>query len=93
LSFLGEVIRIAIYLRNKGLTVITGDPNKSLKSQMRRANKLGCKHVIILGQEELSNQVVSIKNMDTGEQTAVPLDSLDNFITEVNNGKTGFEKR
>lgn len=60
---------------------------------MRRANKLGCKHVIILGQEELSNQVVSIKNMDTGEQTAVPLDSLDNFITEVNNGKTGFEKR
>ena len=65
--------------------MITGDPNKSLKSQMRRANKLGCKYVIIFGQEELSNQVVSIKNMDTGEQTAVPLDSLDNFITEVNN--------
>ena len=85
MSLLGEVIRIAIYLREQGLTVITGDPNKSLKSQMRRANKLGCKYVMILGPEELNNQVVSIKNMDTGEQTIVPLDSMDNFVREVNN--------
>ena len=48
----------------------------SMKSQMRSANKSGAKYVMILGEEELKNNEVMLKNMDSGEQERIPLQSV-----------------
>ncbi len=43
------------------------DKGKSLKSQMRRANKMGARWVIFVGEEEVRTGKYKIKDMDTGE--------------------------
>ena len=49
---------------------------KSLKSQMKRADRLGAKHVLIVGEKELEEKAVILRNMTTKEQLSVPLDNL-----------------
>ncbi|MBF0330579.1 MAG: histidine--tRNA ligase [Candidatus Omnitrophica bacterium] len=44
---------------------------RAFKKQFEQANKLGARFVIILGEEELKNATVGVKNMTTGEQTIV----------------------
>lgn len=48
----------------------------SLKSQMRAANKAAAAWTVIRGADELSQGVVALKNMASGEQRTVPLDQL-----------------
>ncbi len=49
---------------------------KSLKSQMKRADRFGAKHVLIVGEKELEEKAVILRNMTTKEQLLVPLDNL-----------------
>jgi histidyl-tRNA synthetase len=61
---------------------------KSLKAQMRRANKLGSKRVLILGEEELARGSAQLKNMADGSQQSIALESaipvlLDLFRAEL----------
>jgi len=44
----------------------------SVKSRMRKANKLGATHALILGEKEQEEHTVTIKNMTTGEETNIP---------------------
>ncbi len=48
----------------------------SMKSQMKAANKLGAKYTLILGEDELSKNVVIKKNMETGEQIEIKIPKL-----------------
>ncbi len=48
----------------------------SMKSQMRAANKAGAAWTVIRGDDELTQGVVSLKNMESGEQQSLPLDQL-----------------
>src|SRR5574340_1422843 len=50
-----ESMVIADRLRGKGLWVELGDSENSLKSQMRKADRLSSKHVFIIGDDELSS--------------------------------------
>ena len=55
----------------------------SLKSQMKKADKSGSQLTVILAQDEIDNDQISIKNMQTGEQITQPkewLFSFDNFL-------------
>ena len=49
---------------------------KSLKAQMRRADKLGARLVLILGEDELAAGRAQLRNMDAGTQQDVSLDAL-----------------
>lgn len=49
---------------------------KSLKAQMRRADKLGAVHTLIIGEEELRSGQAQLKKMADGTQTSVHLDAL-----------------
>lgn len=51
----------------------------SLKSQMKKADKSGAKYTVIIGEEEINNGTVSIKNMQTGEQAVVDSDDFGFF--------------
>jgi histidyl-tRNA synthetase len=50
--------------------------NKSLKSQMKRADRLGAANVLIVGDNELKEGTAILRNMETKEQVAVALVNL-----------------
>ncbi len=64
-------------LRQKGIRIERDYGNKSMKSQMKRADKLGAKFVLILGENELASSNIIIKNMENGEQEQVALDRVE----------------
>ena len=70
-----EAIKISNYLReNKQISVLA--PNRSLKSQMRYASAINATKVIIIGDEELKNSTIIIKDMKTGDQDTIPMRKL-----------------
>jgi histidyl-tRNA synthetase len=60
------------------------DPfQSSMKSQLRQANRLAVANVLILGDEEIRGRSVTVKDMQSGQQTEVPSDRLAEwFITK-----------
>lgn len=55
---------------------------KSLKAQMRRADKLGAAHTLILGDEEIRSKEAQLKTMADSSQVTVRLDSLLSVLLE-----------
>lgn len=62
-------------LRSKGMRVECGYDG-SLKSQMRRADKLQAKQVVIIGEEEVKKEMAILKDMKTGQQEEIFLGRL-----------------
>jgi histidyl-tRNA synthetase len=57
---------------------------KSLKSQMKQANRLGAKYVLILGDREIEENTAILRNMSTKEQSSIGLDNLvDRIQTKI----------
>ena len=65
---LGDAIAAAAELRRKGLRVQLYTEKKKFKAKMSYADKLGVPYVIFLGEDELAANVLSVKDMRTGEQ-------------------------
>jgi len=74
---------LAFELRQKGLCIETDLIGRSVKAQMKFADKINAKHTMILGGNEISTGKATLKVMATGEQKDVELDysSLTNAIT------------
>jgi histidyl-tRNA synthetase len=66
-----EAMKIASALRKDGISIITATGDKSLRGQMRQANSLGVARALILGEQELSNQNVVLRDMKSGEQRTI----------------------
>jgi histidyl-tRNA synthetase len=64
-------------LRAQGLWVEMNHESTSIKSQMRKANRLKAQNVIVLGEDEISSGEVTIKNMAEGENIKCPLNVSD----------------
>jgi len=58
-------------LRRAGLTTLIDYEGRSSKSQMKRANRSRARHMLILGEDELASNQVTVKTMETGEQQTV----------------------
>ncbi len=65
-----------------GLRVEMDFSDKSLKSQMKLANRLGAPYVLILGENELEAGEAILRNMQTKEQASV---SVDNIVENLKN--------
>ncbi|MDR1977774.1 MAG: histidine--tRNA ligase [Synergistaceae bacterium] len=55
---------------------------RGFKAQMKSANKIGAAWACIIGAEEMAQNVVTVKNMTSGEQTSVPLEEAANYIRQ-----------
>jgi len=73
--------RLLQKMRNAGLSADMDYSEGSLKSQMRIANKIGVKFTIIVGEEELSKNMVILRNMQTKEQKRIQMDNLIKELT------------
>lgn len=72
-----EALVLANKLRLMGTDVEMGYEEKSIKSQMRRADKLRAKFVLVLGSEELKKQSGKLKEMSSGKEIEVNFKSVD----------------
>ncbi len=68
--------RLLQKIRNAGLSADMDYSGGSLKSQMRIANKIRTRYTVIIGEEELSKNMVILRNMQTKEQKEVQIDNL-----------------
>jgi len=75
-SLYNEAFKLLNSLRNAGIPSEIDYDAKTLKAQMRKAEKLGAKFVIILGEEEFKSQKVVLKDMEKRSQEEIPLDKL-----------------
>ena len=70
------VFVLARALRAGGLRTLVDYEARSAKAQMKRANRAGVSHVVILGDDELAAGEVTVKTMATGEQCKVARDKI-----------------
>ena len=68
-------------LRRQGVWVELTPQDKSLKAQLRRANKMNAAKVFIVGPEELQAGKAQLKDMAGGEQIEIALDAFDEHLT------------
>ena len=76
--------KLVYSLRRAGVKTETDHTGRGLRAQMKYADKLGCRYSVVLGDNEIENGEVAVKNMETGEQTQVKLDKLTDFFNERN---------
>ena len=73
-----KIYAIAKMLRNSGKTVVVDIMNRNFKSLIKYANKINAKYALILGEDELKNEAVTVKNMASGDQRTVKISELVN---------------
>ena len=71
-----EMMKLAASLRQAGIAVATALGNKSLKAQLKRADSFGSRYAIIIGDEEVKNHALILRDMITSEQQTVPASKL-----------------
>lgn len=80
-GILGEEAKAKAYklvneIRSHGIIVETDYMDRSVKAQMKYANKIGAKKTVIIGSDELANNLARVKDMKTGETTEIALDAI-----------------
>ncbi len=71
-----EAMRLMRGLRGAGLRCTRDFQGRSMKAQMKAANRSGAPATVILGPDEMAKGVCTVKWMESGEQLEVPLDRL-----------------
>lgn len=78
-----DILVYAQKLRQAGVSTEIDVMDRSFKAQLKYANKINAKYMVVLGDEEIDTNKVSIKNMATGESVEVDLDKIENFFKEA----------
>ncbi len=76
-------LQTAMDLRSKGVTSDFDTLQRSVKAQMREANRQGATHTVVIGEEELANGTCQVKNLSTSEQKSLPFKELFEHLTAV----------
>ena len=77
-------MKIATDLRIRGKSVYIEHDSKSIKSQLKRANKLEAGYTVIIGEEELKSARITVRNMRESSEESIGItdtESLFNYIT------------
>ncbi len=77
-----HAMQIAWRLRKAGISTETDLASRSMKAQMREANRMRAAYALFVGAEELSTGLYSLKNLLTSEQTTLSLDAVIEILRE-----------
>ncbi len=75
-----EAQRLVLALRKGGISAETDYMGRGLKPQMKYADKIGAKFVLVLGDDEIASGKIRVKNMQSGEQTETTLEHLADIL-------------
>ncbi|PNS00474.1 histidyl-tRNA synthetase [Petrotoga mexicana DSM 14811] len=80
----GEMAAVTLSkeLRKKGINTYLNISKRNLSGQFKHANRLNAKYVVVIGEEEISRDIVTIKNMKSGEQTQIERNWVSEIIVE-----------
>ena len=79
---------LADRLREQGFAVHADLEDRSLKAQLKNAHRAGVAWVLILGEDELADGTVQLKNFATGEQETVILEKfIEDLMQDMSRGK------
>ena len=81
----GNALRLATNLRLNGFRVDIDYCSRNLKSNFKQADRLNSKFIIIIGEEEVKENFVTIKNNETKEEQKIELDYLIYYLDEMLN--------
>ena len=73
--------RLLQQLRGAGLTALMDYAGRSMKAQMKQAGKAGARFALILGEDEIKENAVMLKDMEKSQQQKVSLDEVIDQIT------------
>jgi len=75
--------KLACELRRAGISAAMDYSDKSLKSQMKHADKLNSAYTLIMGDKEIENKQIELRNMSTKNQQVLPFDNLQESIINI----------
>ena len=75
-----KAMKLAFDLRKEGLKVDIDHLGKSVKAQMKYANKIGARFTFVIGDSEIQENMVNVKRMSDGEKFEVALDNIKNIV-------------
>lgn len=78
-----EVVPRAETIREQGVNVMVGDPDRQFGKNMDYADKEGFGYLLVIGDEERRSESYTVKNMETGDETTVSLDEVGQAITDL----------
>jgi len=82
-SVRATLITLAENLRKNNFKTSFDYLRRSMKAQMREANKLGARYAIILGEDELKDKSVIIKDLSTSDQEKIALDLVEKHMKSL----------
>ena len=68
-------MQLAKSFREKSIVTIVAPKNRSLKSQLRFANSILSSHVVIIGESEIHNKTLVLRDLNTKEQQELDITS------------------
>lgn len=75
-----QAYKLVTRLRMEGVVVETDYMDRSVKAQMKYANKIGAKNTVVLGTNELEQGKAKVKNMENHEEVELALDKIAEWI-------------
>lgn len=76
--------KLANTLRSRGIKTEINHMGRSLKAEMKYANKIGAKFTVVLGDDELQTGNAKLKRMSDGEQFEVNLNNIEEIVAILN---------
>lgn len=78
-------LKLASKLRNKGLKINIEMNKRKVKKCFEWANKNNIPYVTVIGENEINNKIINIKNMTTGESIEYNLDDIESIASNILN--------
>ncbi|HJN23435.1 MAG TPA: histidine--tRNA ligase [Rhodospirillales bacterium] len=75
----GKALALTQRLRRAGFTVDQAFSG-NMRKRMKHANKVNARVSLLLGEDELARQAATVRDMESGEQTQVPLDAIEDHL-------------
>ena len=77
------VVKLTDELRQKNLPTECDMLRRSVKAQLREANKIGARYAIIIGDKEFENNLVEVKNLENSKQEKIAIGSVVDHMTSL----------
>ena len=79
-----KAFELAFALREKGISAEIDHMERSVKAQLKYADKLGAKYVAVIGESEMQSGEVNLKNMTDGVTETVKMQDICTYLTKEN---------
>ena len=75
-------VKLLNQLRKSGIKADKDYLQRKVKGQMKQADRLNAQYTVVIGDQELENEVIDVKDMSTGETETINLNNLVNYFQE-----------